>query len=203
MKNLLTVDPRLTISKMEDVLDEPKIIRVNKFDEEALEKFEEEINEAQNHVQPVVPILIDSFGGAVFSLLGFIAAIESTEKPVATIVTTKAMSCGAILFCFGTEGYRYMHPDAILMIHDISGIAWGKIEDVKADAKNLEHIHKKVYKKMAKQLRHPSDYILDLIRANNHVDLTLTAKKAKKHNIVNHIKVPRLETKINLEMTFG
>ena len=89
MRNLLKIDPRLTITKPEEVLEEPKIVRVNKFDEDSLEKFVDDLNEAENGTQPVIPVVVDSFGGGIYSLLGFIAAIEQVEKPVATIVTTK------------------------------------------------------------------------------------------------------------------
>jgi len=202
MKSLLKVDPRLQIVKMEEVLKEPKIIRVNKFNEESLEEFEEDLNDAQNTGQPVVPIILDSFGGGAYSLLGFIAAIEQVEKPVATILTSKAMSCGAILFSFGTDGYRFMHPDATLMIHDAAAGVFGKIKDIKNDTKHLSKMNKKVYRKMSKHLGHPSNYILDLIKEHSHVDWFLSAKQAKKRNIANHLRIPHFEVEINLSVKF-
>ena len=81
--------------------DLPVIIRVRKFDEAAAAMFTKEMRKAQNTGQPVVPVIIDSYGGQVYSLMSMISDIKYSNLPVATIVQGKAMSCGAILFSFG------------------------------------------------------------------------------------------------------
>lgn len=123
------------------------VIRVNSFDEEALEDFEEDLDEAHASGQPIIPIVIDSYGGSSYGLLGMVAAVESCRVPVATIGTSKMMSAGALLFMWGTEGHRYMHPDASMMIHDIGSFTMGKIEEIKADTANLDLMNKSVYKR--------------------------------------------------------
>jgi hypothetical protein len=40
----------------------PVIIRVNKFDEESAKKFDEEVAQAHNTGQKIIPVVIDSFG---------------------------------------------------------------------------------------------------------------------------------------------
>jgi len=202
MRTFWNVDNRLHIKKLDDVLDKPKIIRVNKFDEEALESFEEEMDEAHQTNQPVIPVVIDSYGGSAYGCLGMLAAIESAKVPVATILTSKAMSAGAILFCWGTEGYRYMHPDAWIMIHDAGSFTCGKVEDIKADSKQIDEMNQKMYKRLSRQLGHKENYIGNLIRENHHVDWYLTSKEAKKHNIANHVKVPSFEVEISLNYKF-
>ena len=47
----------------------PVIVRVNKFDEDAAKKFDQEIARAHNTGQKVVPVVIDSYGGQVYSLM--------------------------------------------------------------------------------------------------------------------------------------
>ncbi len=42
---------------------QPVVIRVNKFDEESAKKFSDAMSEAQNTGQPIVPVIIDSYGG--------------------------------------------------------------------------------------------------------------------------------------------
>ena len=76
--------------------------------------------------QKVIPVVIDSYGGQVYSLMSMIAAIESAELPVATIVEGKAMSCGAVLLSFGEQGMRFADPHATVMIHDVSSGGYGK-----------------------------------------------------------------------------
>ena len=72
----------------------PVIIRVNKFDEDAASEFAAKIGLAHNTGQKIIPVVIDSYGGQVYSLMSMIAAIKASELPVATIVEGKAMSCG-------------------------------------------------------------------------------------------------------------
>ena len=103
----------------------PIIIRVNKFDETAANKFHQQIAQAHNTGQSVIPVVIDSYGGQVYSLMSMVAAIETSEIPVATIVEGKAMSCGAVLLTCGEEGMRFADPNATIMIHDVSSGGWG------------------------------------------------------------------------------
>jgi len=179
----------------------PTIIRVNKFDESSAKGFSTAMMRAQNTGQPVVPVIIDSYGGQVYSLMSMISDINHSKIPVATIVQGKAMSCGALLFSFGTEGHRYMDPDATLMIHDVSSMKWGKVEEVKAGAEETERLNKKVYRMMAKNCAQSKDYFLDRIHQKGHADWFLDSKEAKTHNLANHLRIPemRIETKVNFK----
>ena len=177
---------------------DPIIIRVNKFDEESAKEFTDAMSRAQNTGQTVIPIVIDSYGGQVYSLMSMIAAIKASRVPVATIIEGKAMSCGAILFSFGAEGKRYMDPDATLMIHDVSSGAWGKVEEIKADAKEVERLNKKVYEMMARNCGKPSDYFLKMVHERGHADWYLDANDAKGHNLANELRIPTLTCKIDL-----
>jgi len=177
---------------------DPIIIRVNKFDEESAKEFTDAMSRAQNTGQTVIPIVIDSYGGQVYSLMAMIAAIKASRVPVATIIEGKAMSCGAILFSFGAEGKRYMDPDATLMIHDVSSGAWGKVEEIKSDAKEVERLNKKVYEMMARNCGKPSDYFLKMVHERGHADWYLDANEAKGHNLANELRIPTLTCKIDL-----
>src|SRR5271154_2601253 len=114
------IDPKLKIKKLEDLIDLPVVVLVNKFDEAAAKEFRDTFTRAVNTGQKIIPIVIDSYGGHVYSLMSMIGMIKQSPVPVATIVTGKAMSCGAILFSFGQEGLRFMDPSATLLIHDVS-----------------------------------------------------------------------------------
>ena len=118
---------------------------------------------AHNTGQKIVPVVIDSYGGEVYSLMAMIAAIEDAELPVATIVEGKAMSCGAILFSFGEEGLRFMDRNATLMIHDVSSMEWGKVEELKASAKEADRLNDKVYTMMARNCGKKDDYFLKIV----------------------------------------
>ena len=174
---------------------QPVIITVNEFTEESVKKFNELMCQAQNSGQKVIPIEIDSFGGQVYSLMAMISAIKTSRVPVATIVQGKAMSCGAILASFGSEGLRFMDKDSTMMIHDVSSFAFGKIEELKSDVREAERLNDKVYKMMARNCGKADDYFTKLIHDKGHSDWFLDAEEAKLHGIVDHIRVP--EMKIN------
>ena len=178
----------------------PVIIRVNKFDEPAVKKFHQEMAQAHNTGQKVIPVVIDSYGGQVYSLMAMTSAIKHAEMPVATIVEGKAMSCGAILFSFGDEGLRFMDPDATLMIHDVSSMEHGKVEEIEASAKETERLNTIVYTMMARNCGKKDDYFLKLVDKKKHADWFLDAQEAKRHKLANQLRVPSLNVEVNVEI---
>jgi len=192
--------PLLKEPKLIDDL--PVVIRVRKFDEVSARDFTTLMMKAQNTGQPVAPVIIDSYGGQVYSLMSMVSDIRHSRIPVATIVQGKAMSCGALLFSFGTEGYRYMDPDATLMIHDVSSMSWGKVEEIKASAEETSRLNKKVYQMMAKNCGKRKNYFLDIIHEKGHADWFLEPSEAKKHNLANHLRVPTLKIDADVKFKF-
>ena len=180
----------------------PVIIRVNKFDEESAKKFAEQIGLAHNTGQKVIPVVIDSYGGQVYSLMAMIAAIRHAEIPVATIVEGKAMSCGAILFSFGEEGMRFMDPNATVMIHDVSSMDMGKVEELKASAKEADRLNTIIYTMMARNCGKKDDYFMKIVDKKKHADWFLGAEEAKKHKLANQLRLPSLRIKVGVDIDF-
>ena len=180
----------------------PVIVTVNKFNEESAKEFRNRVSLAHSTGQKVIPVVIDSYGGQVYSLLSMIATIKASSLPIATIVEGKAMSCGALLFSFGEEGMRYMDPDATVMIHDVSAGQFGKVEELKANAEESERLNKKVYRMMAENIGKSQDYFIKKIHDKGHADWYLDAKECKRINLANHLRVPKLNAKISVDINF-
>jgi ATP-dependent Clp protease protease subunit len=180
----------------------PVIIRVNKFDEEAAEKFSNQMSAAQSTGQTMIPVVIDSYGGQVYSLMSMIANIKASNIPVATIVEGKAMSCGALLFSYGTSGYRFMDKHATIMIHDVSSGARGKIEEIKADAKEGDRLNQLVYREMAANCGKEPEFFLKQIHDRSHADWYLDAEEAQSIGLANHLRVPSLKVKVDVSYSF-
>jgi len=180
----------------------PVIIRVNKFDEESATKFNLEVAAAHNTGQKIIPVVIDSYGGQVYSLMAMISSIKHSELPIATIVEGKAMSCGAILFSFGENGMRFMDPEATVMIHDVSSWEYGKVEEVKASAEETDRLNQRVYTMMARNCGKKDDYFLKKVHAKGHADWFLTAEEAKKHNLANQLRVPKFHVNVSVDIDF-
>ena len=178
----------------------PVIVRVNKFDEDSAKKFDQEVARAHNTGQKVIPVVIDSYGGQVYSLMSMISAIKHSELPVATIVEGKAMSCGAILFSFGEEGLRFMDPNATIMIHDVSSMDFGKVEELKAGAAEADRLNKKIYTMMARNCGKKDDYFLKIVDKKKHADWFLDADEAKKHNLANQLRIPTMRISVDVSI---
>ena len=191
------IDPKI---KEIELRKQPMMIRVNKFDEESARKFAAEMGQAHNTGQDIIPVIIDSYGGQVYSLMSMISAIKHAELPVATIVEGKAMSCGAILFSFGSDGYRFMDPDATLMIHDVSSMDWGKVEELKAGAYEADRLNEKVYKMMAQNCGKKDDYFMKIVDKKKHADWFLDSEEAKKHGMANQLRIPKITIDVSVDI---
>jgi ATP-dependent protease ClpP protease subunit len=203
MQNYVDIDKNIRC-KLSDLGIEIPMIRLNKvFDYEMVEHFNEEFNKALSTNPKVIPVVIDSYGGEVYCLLELISLFQSSPVPIATICNGKAMSCGAMLFMFGHENLRFMSEHATLMIHEVSAFNMGKVEEIKAEAKEVDRLNKLIFSAAAKHLKKKPDYFLEMLHKNNHTEIYLTAKEAKKHNICNHIGVPSLVTKVNVQQVFS
>ena len=178
----------------------PVIVRVNKFDEEAAKKFAQQVAQAHNTGQDIIPVVIDSYGGQVYSLMSMIGAIKNAELPVATIVEGKAMSCGAVLLTFGEDGLRFADPNATIMIHDVSSGTYGKVEELKADVKEAERLDEKIYTMMARNCGKKDDYFKKKVFNKKHADWFMDADEAKKHGIVNHLRLPTLNINVDVSI---
>ena len=175
---------------------------MNKFTEDSAKKFHHEMAMAHNTGQKVIPIVIDSYGGQVYSLMSMISAIEAAELPIATICEGKAMSCGAVLLTFGEQGMRFADPNATVMIHDVSSGCFGKIEEMKADVKEAERLDEKIFTMMARNCGKKDDFFKKKVFNKKHADWFMDAAEAKKHGLINHLRVPKLNIKIGVEIDF-
>jgi ATP-dependent protease ClpP protease subunit len=197
MKHKVEISPLIKTIELRKA---PVIIRVNKFDEESAKNFSLDMAQAHNTGQKIIPVVIDSYGGQVYSLMSMIAAIRDAELPVATIVEGKAMSCGAVLFSFGEDGLRFMDKDATLMIHDVSSMDFGKVEELKAGAAEAERLNQKIYTMMARNCGKKDDYFLKIVDKKKHADWFLEADECKKHGMANHLRLPTMHVNISVDI---
>lgn len=198
----LTLNPAKSfLSKIEDNLRKPKIITVNKFNEDASKEFNKEFSEAIDTGQTVIPIIIDSYGGAVYSAFNMIDTIKSSPVPVATIAKGKAMSSGTLLLSAGTEGMRYAAPNTTILIHEAATFTGGKNEEIQSDAANLKRLNKKTFEMLSLNCKKKKNYFENIYRKEkSRADWYLDAKEALSHNLINHIGIPKINMSLNISM---
>lgn len=200
MYKKLVVDPRIR-AKHNELLDVPQVVLVQKFTEEGVKDFRDQMERAHNTGQPLIPIVIDSYGGSVYGCLDMVGHLQKATLPVHTIVTGKAMSAGAILFGMGQT--RHMAENATLMLHDASTWSGGKTEEVKADAQELERLNNLIFRMIARNCGQKEDYFINIIHDKGHADWYLTAKDARKHKLCTSIGIPELTVEVGVTYKFS
>lgn len=200
MYKKLVVDPRIR-AKYAELIDQPQIVHVQKFDDEGVRDFRDQMEKAHNTGQPIIPIAIDSYGGSVYGCLDMIGHLQQATLPVHTMVSGKAMSAGAILFGMGQT--RHMAENATLMLHDASMWTGGKTEEIKADAKEIERLNNLIFRMIARNCGQKDDYFIKLVHEKGHADWFLTAKEARKHKLCTNIGIPEMTVEVSVNYKFG
>lgn len=202
IKCRVSIDPRVKVPN--ELLQLPHIVQVRgEFSEDMAEDFANAFNAAENTGQEIIPVVIDSYGGDVYALMSMIDVIQSSTKPVATIVTGKAMSAGAVLLTCGTEGLRFASPNATVMIHSAweTGLS-GNADEVKVGADELMRLNKRLLEVMAKNCGHEKDYFTKIMIQKKNTDWFINAKDCLKHNIVNHVRIPEMTVAVQMAVSF-
>lgn len=165
-------------------------IRVNAFNEAAAKEFANQLGDAHSTGQTFIPIFIDSYGGAVDSLLAMISEIEHSRLPIATVVQGKSMSCGSILMSCGTKGMRYIDQHARVMIHEVSQTSWGKLSEIESDLQEVKRLNEQIFRILEKNTSKFKGWFEKEMAKRKNLDWFLTAQEAKKMGLVDHIGVP-------------
>jgi ATP-dependent Clp endopeptidase proteolytic subunit ClpP len=200
-----TNDSGISVPKILEsgILNMPQVVTVKDFTDDAVNLFKMQFQMANNGKQDIIPIVIDSYGGQVRAMLSMVDIMESTDKPIATIIEGKAMSCGAILFSYGAKGHRYMSKNASLMFHDISGGVIGKATDMEVDVEEVKWLKKQILSILDDNFDKKKGYFDALYKKNHNANVFFNAKRAKEEKLVDHIGIPKFNVELKLNVTFG
>jgi ATP-dependent protease ClpP protease subunit len=182
---------------------EPKIknaVLVNEFTEYGVKCFKSDFDDLNSSALPIIPVIIDSFGGEVYSLLAMLDIITTATKPVATIALGKAMSCGSILLACGSPGLRFVGPNATVMVHDVATISFGKIEELKADVGEAERLNIKIFEMLNDRCGKPKGYFQKIVAEKKHTNWYLESKEVLKHGLADHVGLPVIDSLFNLDV---
>ena len=98
-----------------------------------------------------IKLHISSDGGEIGSAIIVIDLIRSSDVPIWTIVEGETMSAGTLISIAGHK--RLMTKNAHMLIHQIRGGIWGKMNEFEDEYKNMKKytkLLKKLYKKFTK-----------------------------------------------------
>jgi len=196
------IDKKVRFKKVEEIFELPKTIVVNHFDEPSAKSFRTDFADALKTGQEIIPVIIDSYGGMVDSLLAMADVIKRSPVPVATVVSGKAMSCGSILFSCGTEGHRYVGDFGRVLVHPVTSGVWGHHEDIKAKAKETKRLNKLILQMMATNCGQKKNFFISKLEENVNTDWILTPQDCVAVNLAQHIGTPMFNISMNVKVEF-
>ena len=176
-------------------------VYVNHFDEVSAKAFYDDFRQAQAQDQAIVPVLIDSYGGACDSLLSMVDVMLNYPGQIMTVTMGKAMSCGSCLLACGSAGMRYASPNSRIMVHNVSSRTGGKVPEIEVDVEEVKRLQIQLFRIMAKRCGQPKDYFLNLLKESANADLFMTPEIALRHKIVDYVRVPKLKVDVNIKLS--
>lgn len=99
-------------------------------------------------VCPNIYLHINSGGGEVNAALSTVDTIRNNKIPIISVIEGSAASSATLISMVCHE--RHIHKHAMMLIHQISGGFWGKMEEFEDEMKNMKSTMKiimKIYKK--------------------------------------------------------
>ena len=130
-----------------------------------------------------IPIFlhINSEGGSVFDAFNAIDVIQSCRMPVHTIVEGATASAGTLISVVGEK--RYMTKNAFMLIHQLSSVCWGKMNEIEDEFENLQELTEKIKEIYSENTKIPKKELSKLLQH----DLWLNSAKSLKYGLVDEL----------------
>tara|TARA_R110002074_G_scaffold399019_1_gene591608 strand:- start:111 stop:731 length:621 start_codon:yes stop_codon:yes gene_type:complete len=158
-----------------------KILQLNK----TLTNLETNLINRANSLQLQDPgnifLHVNSYGGSVFAGLSAMDYVRSSKIPVYTVVEGCAASAATLFSVVGH--HRQIRQNSCMLIHQLSGLMWGKYEEMKDSMENntmLMGLIKDTYQEYTKL---PKKKINELMKR----DLWLDADTCLEYGLVDEI----------------
>lgn len=126
---------------------------------------------------------INSPGGAITSMYAIYDTMQYIKPDIHTVGIGQVCSAGSFILAAGTKGKRTSLENTDIMIHELSGGASGKANDIFLRADLL----KKLYDKMAKQYVDFTGQKLAKVKKDMERDHHMSAAEAVKYGLVDKV----------------
>lgn len=151
--------------------------------------------------QGLVPVLIDTYGGEVYSAFKIIDQIKACPIPVMTVCMGKAMSAGTDILVAGTPGYRFTSPNSSIMIHEHSE-EWtkAKLTDAKAEVEEANRVSERSFLLLDKHCNQPEGFFQERLKSKDRTDWYLSPSEALELGLVDHIGIPTVTVELTTKI---
>ena len=130
-----------------------------------------------------ITMYIDTPGGSVINGLSMINTMGLVKPEIKTINNGMCASMGSVLLGAGTKGKRFMLPDAMVMLHQVSSGMEGNVQDMRISMKLSEKFNNRLFDLLGGFCgKDPEEVLKDSER-----DLWLDSKEALAYGIIDEI----------------
>jgi len=130
-----------------------------------------------------IKLYLNTPGGSVTAGMAVYDTMQHVSAPVSTICVGIAASMGAVLLSAGTQGKRFILPNAEVMLHQVMGGAEGQASDIKIRAEHILKIKDRLNKILAKH----SKQKITQIEQDTDRDFFMSADEAVKYGLVDKV----------------
>jgi len=157
----------------------PKVLKLNK----AIDNLNttNAMRQASHGIDIPIRIHINSYGGSVFAGLAAVDYIKTSKAEVHTIIDGCAASAATLMSVVADK--RYMHRNACMLIHQLSGAMWGKFASMKDDMENSEMLMKKIKNIYKEHTTIPDDILEEILMR----DIWWEAETCLKYGLIDEI----------------
>ena len=134
-----------------------------------------------------VHLYINSPGGSVTAGLSIYDTMRFIKPDVSTMCIGQAASMGAFLLSGGTEGKRYILPNARTMIHQPSGGAQGQATDIEIQAKEILFLRERLNRLLADH----TGQTMEVIERDTERDRFMSAEQSVEYGLVDEVITSR------------
>jgi ATP-dependent Clp protease protease subunit len=138
-----------------------------------------------------IHLYINSPGGSITAGMAIYDCMQVIKPRVRTYCLGQCASMGAWLLAAGPKGFRYILPNARVMIHQPLGGATGQATDISIQAQEIIKIKAKMTEILSRHTGQPVSKITEDIDR----DYFMSAEEAKAYGIVDEIVAARMKDK--------
>jgi ATP-dependent Clp protease protease subunit len=136
-----------------------------------------------------INLVVSTYGGSVDEMFSLYDTIKFLPCPVHTIGLGKVMSAGVLLLAAGAKGHRSIGGNARIMMHSLSGGAFGNVFEMENQSKECRRLHDLMVGALARETKMSTAQVKKIMDPK--VDFYVTPEKAVKLGIVDRILNPR------------
>jgi ATP-dependent Clp protease protease subunit len=132
-----------------------------------------------------INLIVSTYGGSVDEMFSLYDTIKFLPCEVHTVALGKVMSAGVLLLASGVKGKRMIGQSARIMIHPVSGGAYGNIFEMMNEGKEHKRLYDLMIEALIKETNLKKSEISKMMESGH--DYYLTPEDAIKFGIVDKI----------------